>query len=564
MKNRKSILVLIALLSVTLLLHLALHYQGGASPSLMQRTYLLTDSAHEAFRIRVTKPNTPEALLVRTKDWRLIEPYAASVDENVVLRLLDALSMIEIDAATGDQELLSLGRTREDFGLTEPLVKVSVATPKGTTDVSFGVLNPAGDGHYASVGNEQVVYVISTNAFNAVNLTPDGFRRRALFSIAPEDVLSFDIKRGSGSFMRFVRDGNLWQMQEPRQATASAGRIKKLLEGVVSASATDFIWPTGTIDEPSALTTALLAGYGLDPESAVTLTLKCDDGLDRMVSFGKEATAGLVYALAQEAGAIMTVPAELKDATLAETSAFTDTRLFPLEENAFMRVSIADAAATYLLSRNKAGVWMLEAPVAAATDEKSVSVFLNHIQTLRLEDVAATGVTVSVSPGEKSFTVSAEKVLANIRLADLRSREILKIKSEEVRRLVVTTAGVEKPTAVVYDGDRRAWNVESAPEPGIVNVAGVTEILKELASLQAASIVKLKVTAGDLQAYGLDNPTLTVAIDRTSEDTVRRNILIGGIAPGGRYATVGASDAIFVLPEETVQLFMTPLVKGLQ
>ncbi len=564
MRTRKTLFTLITLLGITLLAHLALHFQSDVTPTLGQRSYLLKDSAREAFRLRVTRADEPEALLVHTKDWRLVEPYAASVDETVVLRLLDALTMSEIEAATGDQELLRLGRTREDFGLTEPLVKVSVTDPDGTSELSFGSLNPAGDGHYAAIEGEQIVYVISTNVFDAVNLAPEGFRRRALFSISAEEVLSFDIKRGSGSFMRFVREGNLWQMQEPRLATASAARIKKLLESILSASATDFIWPTGSLDEPASMTAALLAGYGLDPESAVTVTMKCEDGQDRQVSFGKEASEGLVYALAQKIGTIMTVPAELKDASLAETSAFTDTRLFPLDENAVTRVSITDAVATYLLSRDKTGNWVLEAPVSAATDEKSVSAFLTHIQTLQLEDVTTNGVTIAVSPGDKTFLVSPERILSGLRLADLRSREIMKLKASEIRRLVVTPEGDVSSTAVVYDKDRRAWNVETSPLSGVANVEAITDMVRVLESLQADSIVKLKVSASDLREYGLDKPALTVAIDRTAEDAVRRNVLIGGIAPGGRYATVGAADAVFVLPEETVQLFMTPLVKGLQ
>ena len=66
---------------------------------------------------------------------------------------------------------------------------------------------------------------------------------------------------------------------------------------------------------------------------------------------------------------------------------------------------------------------------------------------------------------------------------------------------------------------------------------------------RAERIVKLKVTAGDLSAYGLDNPRLTVAIDLSREDSTRRNILVGDRTHGGRFATVGASDAVFVLPD---------------
>ncbi len=42
---------------------------------------------------------------------------------------------------------------------------------------------------------------------------------------------------------------------------------------------------------------------------------------------------------------------------------------------------------------------------------------------------------------------------------------------------------------------------------------------------------------------------LTVAIDLAKEDSIRRNILVGDKTHNGRFATVGASDAVFVLPD---------------
>ena len=64
-----------------------------------------------------------------------------------------------------------------------------------------------------------------------------------------------------------------------------------------------------------------------------------------------------------------------------------------------------------------------------------------------------------------------------------------------------------------------------------------------------------------MRSYGLDDPRFTIAIDQFKDDAVRRNVLIGEAAPGGgRYATLGAADAVFVLPERAVGLLTAPLV----
>ena len=66
--------------------------------------------------------------------------------------------------------------------------------------------------------------------------------------------------------------------------------------------------------------------------------------------------------------------------------------------------------------------------------------------------------------------------------------------------------------------------------------------------------------ASALAAYGLDRPFLTVAVDQDREDAVRRNILIGERTAGGRYATVGSSDAVFVISDDAVSRLAAAIV----
>jgi len=85
-------------------------------------------------------------------------------------------------------------------------------------------------------------------------------------------------------------------------------------------------------------------------------------------------------------------------------------------------------------------------------------------------------------------------------------------------------------------------------------------VLDAVSPLVAARVVKLKVSADDLSAYGLDAPSFVVAIDIEREDAIRRNILVGDRTEGGRFATVGASDAVFVLSESVVDDLSADLV----
>ena len=129
-----------------------------------------------------------------------------------------------------------------------------------------------------------------------------------------------------------------------------------------------------------------------------------------------------------------------------------------------------------------------------------------------------------------------------------------------MRRVAVTGADTNRSASVVYDRDRRAWNVESSARPGTVSERGVASLLGAVSPLEAVRVEKLKVSSEDLSAYGLDTPRLTVAIDFEREDAIRRNILVGDWTEKGWFATVGASDAVFVLPPSAVEGLWANLV----
>lgn len=563
MKNRRAIFWMLLAIALASFAHLMLSYRGGVDAALVPRAALVEEgSSGSILRLTAARADAPAAVLVRTGRWRQVEPFLATVDEKVVLKVIDALLLAGIEDFIGGAEMARLGRTYADFGLDAPRLELTVEGDAFASHLAFGAATPTGTGVYVSVAGEDAVYVVASNVFAAVDLPVDGFRRRSVLPVEVEMVQSFDVKRGSGAFMRFVREGELWKMVQPQAASASAAQVKKLLEALTAAEARAFAWPTGAEGEPSSATPALLAGYGLDPETAVTITVKCADARDYQVSFGKAAEDGQVYALVQNAGAVVAVDAALKDLALAETASFTDMRLFPVEAAAVSRVSVADGGETYLLAKGEDGVWHLDAPVAAATDTATVEALLERLLALTDDDRAATGVTVALATNLASVTVSRAAALGALRLEDLRSREILRLDPAQLKRIVVTRRGDEKPTAVVYDAGRRAWNVESSPVPGKVSAAAVDGIISLLCPLTAERIVQLKASAADLVDYGLETPQLTIAVDRAGEDTVRRNILIGERAPsGGLYATVGAADVVFVLPKETAWQLYAPLVR---
>ena len=131
---------------------------------------------------------------------------------------------------------------------------------------------------------------------------------------------------------------------------------------------------------------------------------------------------------------------------------------------------------------------------------------------------------------------------------------------KKVKRISVLKKDSSQVVSVVYSGDRRSWNVESSARGGVVDSAAVAGLLKKINPLKAVRTVALKATQSELSKYGLENPCYKVAIDQTTEGSVRKNILIGHKTDGGHFATIGAADAIFVISDETVKVLTAELI----
>lgn len=559
MRNAKSIIILLTIIAVAAALDYFVYF--GKGPSSTSKRTTLVDFQSEAASVRIERVGSPAVVLDRgLGGWRLTDPFASGADEQAVMKLVDVLTQTPVVEVISDSELLKLGRTRADFSLEEPVLTVTLTgMDKSVCRFMFGSATPTQDGVYASVEGVDAVFILGKPAFSFVDVRPDDLRQRSLLPLGGAWVTSFEIKREGTPLLEFLRTGAGWNVGSEK---ASSQKITEFIDDLTTASAVSFIWPVGSSNETDHVTSSLLAGYGLDPDSAVTVTLNDINGKSRRLSFGKEADDGNVYALVQNGNAIVTVPSKLRDFARQDPVMFTDSRLFPVEARSVNGFSVSSDGSLYSLVRDKDGKWGLESPVVAPADQEASDALLSLILSLSPADVVKeNGVAVSVLTNMSKVLVPRERILGKRTFEDLRSREMLKIDAPLVKRIVSTVGGKTPKTAsVVYDRERRQWNLDTEADGVAVNVKGVESVLSVINPLAAVRIEKLAVVAADLDDYGLDTPFLTVAIDQDSDETIRRNILIGKKTRGGRFATIGSSDAIFVISDATVSRLSASIV----
>jgi hypothetical protein len=160
-----------------------------------------------------------------------------------------------------------------------------------------------------------------------------------------------------------------------------------------------------------------------------------------------------------------------------------------------------------------------------------------------------------------AIAVPADYFGRDVSFADLRSKTLLTLDPTTVRRLSVKTDSGEAP-AVVFDATRAVWNLEKPMEGKRSNPTAIKALLTALANVEAVSVETVAATPGDFRRCGLDKPACIVTIDVEATGNARRNVLLGGATSGGgRYATVGGADAVFVVSKQTAAALMTDLTE---
>ena len=563
MNDRRTIWLLLLLLAITAVANFLLFTRSPSPRSIRNRSLL--DPSFDIRSIVLERPNEPALTISHADHWRIVSPFASKADEQAVLQLTDAFVSTQIDDVYSDAELLKLGRTRDDFGFAEKNLTVTFSDGQQQVTLAFGDSTPSSNGVYVAVNGLDAVLVVSSRILSFVSGGADAFRERDIFPFEPDFVRGFDVKRANASIIGITHEGDSWQIGG---SPASGVKVREFLTLVSEATARDFLWPTGSADETDTISSARLSAYGLDAETAVSVVFHCLDGSDRRLLFGLDIGTEKSYALIHEGAAIVTLDSSLKSALLQGERAFSDSRLFPVEESTVRSFSILNGDTAYILSRDANNVWRLESPVVAPAASDAVSAVLGRLVSLTTGDLVPFGFKVAVSTNLLPCVVAPASVLGEVRLDDLRSKEILSIDPTRIRRLVSTFGGdsAHHPTAVVYSRERRMWDVETDSDEGsehLADEAGIRTVLAALQSLQAVRIESICTTPAALTRYGLETPYCSIAVDQEKEGALRRNILIGAESgDGGRFATVGSSDAIFVLSKKSVEALTSPLVEN--
>ena len=112
MNNRKSIIFL--LFAIAVLLAANLMMRPGPKRTSVTPVRTLVDGGVRVSRLVISRKGALPAVLEKSKEWKIVQPFLGSADGQVVLKALDSLSFTPVSDVIADSEL---------FDLTESLLE---------------------------------------------------------------------------------------------------------------------------------------------------------------------------------------------------------------------------------------------------------------------------------------------------------------------------------------------------------------------------------------------------------------------------------------------------------
>ncbi len=555
----------------------------------LRRDRLLPFQLKDVNEVTLTLANGNEIVLEASPSgWYMTSPSRSRALDSAVQRLLDAFEQAPLLETIDSEEKELRNLTTADFGLNNPVGRMSICGPRFSVHFSIGDCDAVSNSLFVARNmnqvneHDQAVYVTTSLLREFFLKTPSDYMDRRVFQGDMRLVHTVILRRPALGDVKLVRDErnrHLWNIVQPVSARADREVLGHFFDILADATFVDS-YPDTTRQPASGL------GEGEAP--SVTLFSKNDlAGQTLVLGDHVPGNADLTYARGQTG--VMTVTGAVRRLVLIPSYEFRDKRLFPSARIPEVQSLSIDTEGRSLSLRRADDGWAITAPVSDAADSDAAASLMQGIISLRANGfapftqqtadarIATVALTLGRSRTPFSFVVYAlqsddddrvgvlpegvdvlyitpAQTFSNVLACcsdprPLLSRTVLALNEEHVRAVTISGPGATTQRLEKVIGE---WN--SATPGHQINGTAVRRFFTAVASIRADRIASLAPTP----LFPLDGG-VEIAFDMDDGVSLRRILTIGPRLEDGYPAAVKGNDTIFILSPETVSNLTRPL-----
>ena len=192
--------------------------------------------------------DAPRILKRDGSTWSISEPMQWAANYFAVNRILNQLQFLEEEASFSVAEINKAGQTLADYGLEDPLIKLTIAEGDDAIDLRIGMRTEIGNNVYLLGPNEKDIFVVSRKVIDGLLINLGDLRTREIFDIPVFEIeaLSLQIKSpasvGNGdSKIRLARTTTGWNFEAPTAAQANPELVSTTINTLTAAKVGRFI-----------------------------------------------------------------------------------------------------------------------------------------------------------------------------------------------------------------------------------------------------------------------------------------------------------------------------------
>jgi hypothetical protein len=307
---------------------------------------------------------------------------------------------------------------------------------------------------------------------------------KSAFSFKREDINSVSITR-AGQTVTIDNDNNQWTIKQPVNARADESAVSSLTNELASAK----------VERTLPANSGDLKSYGLD-NPQVTLGIKLKSGEQHTIKLGSKDFSGLaVYGQVDGSKDVAMIPISLFTNADKQLDDLRDKSLLGSTQYEISGLTLTNSNGRIVLAKKDTD-WTIKSPIESAADDSEVSSLLSEIGSAKAAafvsetaddlskyglDKPAASVTAQLQTGGERSILFGSKVenqyyakasdrpqivkvdsalfdKINAKLATLRSKEIAKIKKDEITRVEIRNPNLT--LVAEKDKDKDKWVIK--------------------------------------------------------------------------------------------------------
>jgi hypothetical protein len=293
-------------------------------------------------------------------EWLLTSPRQLDADSDEIRRLADTAAKIEQESVVEENSA-----NLEKFGLRPPQSSLKIKTKDGKEyALNFGIKNPTGNSVYASIPNQNRIFLIPSRFLSSFDKKVDDLRNHTVLSFEQPEAQSLSIRSPKGAIDLFKDSTDRWRFKGMENRAADSPQVRGVLNALSMGKIKEFFnespgsYANLSLDKP--LIEASVT-FGKDKAIKHLIILSEKSKLEKKGENRKEpgsVSDGTYLAKDASRPDLFFVEKDLIDKLLIPPDAIRDKALVPMQRWDIDSIALTNTKGSFEFSKS-AGEWVL-------------------------------------------------------------------------------------------------------------------------------------------------------------------------------------------------------------